>query len=145
LEVPSEASGEIERMKAVLDTNAYTAWKRGNAGVGALVRRAQGVVLSSVVVGELLFGFRCGTRFERNRRELEDFLASPYVTLLPVTLDTADRFSRIAAALRQRGRPIPTNDVWIAAHAMETGGDLVSFDAHFAHVDGLVWIDPSRS
>ena len=49
----------------------------------------------------------------------------------------ADRYARIAASLRATGRAIPTNDVWIAAQAMETGADLVSADGHFAHVDGI--------
>ena len=53
--------------------------------------------------------------------------------------DTAERYGVISAALRAKGRPIPANDVWIAAHAMETGADLVSADAHFEHVDGLAW------
>ena len=51
-----------------------------------------------------------------------------------------DRYARIAAALRAKGRPIPTNDVWIAAHAMETGADLVSADGHFEYVEGIVWV-----
>lgn len=59
--------------------------------------------------------------------------------LAPVTYATADRFGRVAAALRAKGRPIPTNDIWIAAHAMETGAELLSFDQHFAAIDGLVW------
>ena len=100
---------------------------------------------STVVAGELLFGFRNGTRFENNRKELEDFLASPYVTLLTVTLVTADRFGRIASFLRRKGRPLPTNDIWIAAHAMESGADLLSFDRHFEHVEGLAWIHPDQS
>ena len=53
---------------------------------------------------------------------------------------TADRYSRVMTALKAKGRPIPTNDVWIAAHAMETGADLVSADGHFEHVDGIVWV-----
>jgi tRNA(fMet)-specific endonuclease VapC len=131
-------------VNVALDTNAYTAWKAGHAGVTAHLRRAERVLLSSVVAGELLFGFRQGTRYERNRRELDEFLRSPYVALLKVGLVTADRFGRIATALRRKGRPIPTNDVWIAAHAMETGADLLSLDGHFAEIDGLAWIDPSR-
>jgi tRNA(fMet)-specific endonuclease VapC len=59
-----------------------------------------------------------------------------------VTLETADRFGRIAAALRRRGTPIPTNDVWIAAHAFESGAELLSFDRHFEQIDGLAWTDP---
>ena len=55
---------------------------------------------------------------------------------------TADRFGRIAAALREKGRPIPTNDVWIAAHAMESGAELITYDRHFGFIDGLVWTRP---
>lgn len=108
------------------------------------VRRAEQVLVSVVVAGELLFGFRNGTRHEANMRDLEDFLASPYVALLPVTLVTADRFGRIAASLRRKGKPLPTNDIWIAAHAMESGADLLSFDRHFEHVDGIAWIQPDE-
>jgi tRNA(fMet)-specific endonuclease VapC len=132
-------------VKVLLDTNAYTALFRGHEAVAARVRRATDVLLSSVVAGELLFGFRNGTRFESNRQELEDFLSSPYVTLLNVTMVTADRFGRIAASLRRKGRPLPTNDIWIAAHAMESGADLLSFDQHFEHVKGLAWIHPDQS
>jgi len=126
----------------MLDTNAYTALFRGHDGVASRVRRAEQVLVSAVVAGELLFGFRNGSRYDANREELEDFLSSPYVTLLPVTLVTADRFGRIAASLRRKGRPLPVNDIWIAAHAMETGADLLSFDRHFDEVDGLAWIQP---
>ena len=103
------------------------------------MRRADETLLPTVVAGELLYGFRCGTRFERNRAELEDFTSSPFVTVVPVTMDTADRFGRIAAALRAKGKPIPTNDIWIAAQAMETGAELLSFDRHYEAVEGLAW------
>ena len=56
---------------------------------------------------------------------------------MPVTRTTADRFGRIAAALRKAGKPIPTNDIWIAAHAFESGAELVTFDRHFEAVPGL--------
>lgn len=130
-------------MKVLLDTNAYTALLKGDAGVARVVRRSESVLVSTVVAGELLFGFRNGSRFEANRRQLEEFLANPYVSLLPVGLVTADRFGRLAAALRRKGTPLPTNDIWIAAHAMESGADLLSFDQHFGQVDGLSWIEPT--
>jgi len=126
-------------MKVLLDTNAYSAMMRGHAEVARLVRNAEQVVLSVVVIGELLFGFRLGARLRKNMDELETFVANPYVAVAAVTRTTADRFARIAAALRAKGRPIPTNDIWIAAHAMETGAELLSFDAHFEAVDGLAW------
>ena len=47
---------------------------------------------------------------------------------------------RIAASLRAKGRPIPANDIWIAAHALEAGADLVSYDRHFDQIDGLVLV-----
>lgn len=129
-------------MKVLLDTNAYSALFTGDPGVAARVRGAEQVLLSAVVAGELLFGFRNGTRYEANRQDLERFLASPYVSFLPVTLVTAERFGRIAAALRRKRRPLPTNDIWVAAHAMESGAELLSFDRHFAEVDGLAWAQP---
>lgn len=127
-------------MRILLDTNAYSALMRGHEEVADRVRRAERVVLSAVVAGELLLGFRLGARLKKSTAELEAFLDNPYVSLVPVTPTTADRFARIAAALRARGRSIPTNDIWIAAHAMETGAELLSFDAHFEAIDGLAWV-----
>ena len=131
-------------MKVLLDTNAYTALFRGHAGVARIVRQAEEVLLSPIVAGELLFGFRHGTRYEANRRELDAFLDNPFVRRLDLTMVTADRFGRLAAALRKKGRPVPSNDLWIAAHAMETGADLLSFDRHFAEIDGLAWVLPEE-
>ena len=127
-------------MRILLDTNAYSALMRGHHEVADRVRRAERIVLSTVVAGELLLGFRLGTRLKKNMAQLDAFLDNPYVSLLPVTLTTADRFARIGAALRARGRPIPTNDIWIAAHAMEIGAELLSFDEHFEAIEGLAWV-----
>ncbi len=126
-------------MRVLLDTNVYSAMMRGHPRVIHRIRNAEEVILSGIVAGELLLGFRAGSRFSRNLDDLEKFLANPFVTFLPITLTTADRFSRIAAALRKKGAPLPTNDIWIAASAMETGAELLSFDRHFEHIDGLVW------
>jgi tRNA(fMet)-specific endonuclease VapC len=60
------------------------------------------------------------------------------VRFVPVTRDTADRYGRIMASLREKGRPIPTNDVWIAAHGLQTGAAVLTADRHFEQVDGLV-------
>jgi len=127
-------------MKLLLDTNAYVALMRDHAGVAGRVRRAERVFLSAVVAGELIFGFRNGSRYEKNMSDLEAFLDNRHVEFLPVSLTTADRFGRIAASLRRRGTPLPTNDIWIAAHAIESGAELLSFDRHFEFIDGLVWI-----
>ena len=127
-------------MRVALDTSAYSALMRGHRDIASLVRRAEAVLLPAVVAGELLYGFRYGSRFEENAARLEAFLETPSVHLLAVTFVTADRFGRIATGLREKGTPIPTNDIWIAAQAMEEGADLVSSDAHFGLVEGLAWV-----
>ncbi len=132
-------------MKILLDTNAYSAIGRGHSGATEIMRRAKTLVVSTVMLGEVLAGFRHGSRASENLASLRRFVAQPRVHLLPVTWTTADRYSRIWTALRRKGKPIPTNDLWIAAHALETGADLISFDSHFEHVDGLVWVRPSIS
>ena len=126
-------------MKILLDSNAYSMLMRGHEQVAELVRRSENVLMSAVVLGELLFGFRRGSRFSQNMADLRSFLDSPYVSFAPIGPVTADRYSRIAASLRAKDRPIPTNDIWIAAHVMESGAELVSADDHFSHVDGIVW------
>ncbi|MDE2761814.1 MAG: type II toxin-antitoxin system VapC family toxin [Gemmatimonadota bacterium] len=127
-------------MRVLIDSNAYSQLMRGREQVSRIARDAEEILLSAVVLGELLYGFRHGSRHGRNVRGVRAFLDSPYVSLVPVGPTTADRYSRIAASLRAKTRPIPTNDVWIAAHAMETGADLVSAHRHFRHVDGIAWV-----
>ena len=127
-------------MRVLLDSNAYSRLMRGDEQAAAVARDATEVLMSAVVIGELLYGFRHGSRFDRNAADLRSFLDNPYVSFVPVGPVTADRYSRIAAGLRAKGSPIPTNDVWIAAHAMETGADLVSADRHFEAVDGIAWL-----
>ena len=127
-------------MRILLDSNAYSMLMRGDRQTSEVVRDATEILMSAVVIGELLYGFRNGSRFDRNAADLRSFLDNPYVSLVTVGPVTADRYSRIAATLRAKGTPIPTNDVWIAAHAMETGADLVSADRHFEVVDGIAWL-----
>ena len=132
-------------MRILLDTNAYTALVRGHPEIAGKVRDAQRVLFSAVVVGELLAGFRHGTKGRENRRILGEYLRNPYFENVPVTLETAERFCQVWAALRAKGRRIPTNDLWIAAQALETGAELISFDHHYAEVDGLLWTRPTAS
>ena len=102
-------------MRILLDSNAYSAFMRGNCEVRSMIQTAEEVLFSAVVVGEQLFGFRQGAHYERNLAELRSFLDRPYVSFVPVGPVTADRYSRVMSALKAKGRPIPTNDVWIAA------------------------------
>ena len=127
-------------MKILLDSSAYSHLKRGDRRIAEIVRGSEEILFSTIVIGELLYGFRNGSRLERNLQELQALLSSPYVTVMTVGFTTADRYAQIAASLRAKGRPIPANDIWIAAHALEAGADLVSCDRHFEQVDGLALV-----
>jgi predicted nucleic acid-binding protein len=126
-------------MTAVLiDTNAYAAFKQGVPDALTIIQRASQLVMSSVVLGELLAGFAVGTRDARNRAELQQFLASPRSIIAVIDAPTAHVYADVYRRLRAKGHPIPTNDLWIAATALERGIALFSYDAHFSQVEGLV-------
>jgi len=125
----------------LFDTNAYTAFARGEAALLARLDRVERLLMSAVVVGELEYGFRNGNRYSANRASLDGFLAEPYVEFLPVTRDTTGRYGQVCAELQRRGRKIPANDAWIASHALEHGAELWTKDAHFAGVGGLAISD----
>jgi tRNA(fMet)-specific endonuclease VapC len=112
---------------------------QGSPQVAEAIRKASRVVFSTIVVGELLLGFRNGSRYRQYLDRLRSFLERPVVEVLPVSLVTAERFVIVTTALKKKGRSLPTSDVWIAAHAFESGAELLSFDLHFAHIDGLAW------
>lgn len=121
----------------LLDTNAYVAFKRGHPQALSAVQNAPTIALNPVVLGELLSGFAAGDREKANRDELAEFLASPRVSVLPMGYATAEQYATVFRTLRTVGTPIPTNDMWIAASAIEYGIDLLSYDAHFQAVGGL--------
>jgi len=126
-------------VRILLDTNAYSSLMRGSRDLILQVHRSKRVFLSTIVVGELLYGFFHGSRREDNLRRLSEFLQNSRVSVVPVGFATAELFGRISADLRRNGSLIPSNDIWIAAHAMETESSLLSYDPHFERVEGLDW------
>ena len=123
--------------KILLDTNAYVRFLRGDEKVMTYLAQADSVCMSVFVLGELYAGFRAGGKERNNRQILERFLLKPTVTVLEATIETADIFGLIMASLKKSGNPIPINDVWIAAHALETGSILLTYDDNFAAIPGL--------
>lgn len=121
----------------LLDTNAYTAFMLGDAAVVEVVAHAERLCLNSVVLGELLGGFAAGTREAKNRAELARFLDSPCVEVVQISAQTAVSYALVYCGLRRKRQPIPTNDLWIAASALEHGAGLLTLDAHFMQIDGL--------
>ena len=128
-------------MNVLLDTSAYSALCRGNQAILDVVRQSETIALPAVVLGELHSGFRAGNRYKENTAQLTHFLSKPSVRVLHVTEETALRYAEVDVYLRKRGRPIPRNDVWIAASALEHGLQLLTLDVHFREVP-LLLIQP---
>jgi len=124
--------------KLMIDTSAYAAFKRGHPETKSQIRKAAAILIPTVVLGELLAGFEAGNRRETNRSELTEFLNNARVSVAPVLESTAERYARIYAYLRKHGRPIPTNDLWIAASTMEHSAVLLTADAHFLHLPQIL-------
>ena len=129
-------------MKVSLDANAYSMLRRGGRSLEQCLAEADEVYISAVVLGEIHAGFLMGTRHEENLAALDEFLSLPGTEVIPVTRSIAERYGVIVQQLKQQGTPIPTNDIWIAATALETGTRLVSYDSHFQHVPGLIVLAP---
>lgn len=117
-----------------LDTSAYGNFRRGESRVVEHLDRAEWVGVPSVVIGELRAGFLIGSRTDENIDELEEFLRHPSVEVVVVDENVAQIYGEIFSDLRARGRPLPTNDIWIAASAARAGATLLTFDAHFREV-----------
>lgn len=124
--------------KLMIDTSAYAQFKRGHSEAISYIQRAPIILLPAIVLGELWGGFEIGTRRSENREELDAFMASPRVSVAPVVSETGDRYARIYAYLRSNGRPVPTNDLWIAASAMEHSATLLTADTHFLHIPQII-------
>ena len=121
-------------MRLLVDTFAYSAFMRGHAGITSSLQRADEIVVNAIVLGELAAGFIKGRRRRRNQEELSRFLSSPRVKAVDVTEETAERYGVILNSLWKAGTPIPTNDIWIAASAMEHGLQILTTDAHYQKV-----------
>ena len=124
-------------MRVALDSNRYTDYCRGDERAVEVLRAAARIHLPLIVLGELRAGFAHGSRRETNERILTRFLSSPRVQVIEPDEQTTHFYADVYAGLRKRGRPIPTNDIWIAALVIQH--DLVLFDrdSDFDHVPQL--------
>ena len=129
-------------MRVCLDTNAYSALMRNQSGIQRCLEEATLIYLPTVVLGELYAGFNLGSRYAENCSDLDAFLELPGVEVVSPNREVAERYGYLVLDLRRQGTPIPTNDLWIAATTLETGARLVSYDAHFQQVPGLIVISP---
>jgi len=123
--------------RLLIDTNIYSYALRGDNDVVEILRKAEEIGFSVISIGELLTGFKGGGKEQKNREELENFLDSPRVVVYSVNEDTSEFYAEILNNLRQIGRPVPTNDIWIAAVAFQNGLRLFTKDIYFKAIAGL--------
>lgn len=121
-------------MRILLDTSAYSAFMRGRQEIKEALQLADSIAVNPIVLGELQAGFRHGRHSEKNRNTLRQFLSSPRVHVVSMDEETAERYAVILNGLWMIGRPIPTNELWIAASAMQYGLTILTTDAHFTHI-----------
>ncbi len=121
----------------LIDTNIYSHALRGNSDVVDRLRKMDSIGFSVISIGELLYGFKRGVKEKKNREQLEDFLDSPRVVTYCIDEETCEFYAEILNNLKSIGKPIPTNDIWIASAAFQHGLKLFTKDQHYQSIPGL--------
>lgn len=124
--------------RILIDTNAYVSFKANETNTVSMFQKVDYIGIDITVLAELLAGFKRGRKEKSNRADLEAFINTPRVEIINHDLYTAEFYAKIYLDLKKKGKPIPTNDIWIAAVAMQHSLALVSYDKHFSAVEGLV-------
>ena len=119
----------------ILDTNALSAFVDGEPDVGAILGLQHRAAIPVIVLGE----FRYGIQSSRHRKTYEEWLENHlrHFDLLAITAETTVPYASLRAALKRSGRPIPANDAWIAALAMQHRLPILSRDEHFDTLSGV--------
>jgi len=118
-------------MNILLDTHFYSAFCKGDESAVRIIQRARKIFIPFAALAELRTGFLCGTTARKNESSLTIFLNSDRVKVLYPDENTPHQFAAVFAQLRLLGKPIPTNDIWIAALAIQHDLILCSNDRHF--------------
>lgn len=123
----------------ILDTNSFSAAADGDSALQRILAEANTAAVPVIVLGE----FRFGIRQSRHRMRYESWLLEsiPNYRVLAVDIETAEHYAEIRGELKRSGRPIPANDLWIAALARQHTLPLLTRDQHFDAVPGLRRVD----
>ena len=123
---------------AVIDTNVLIECFQNNQSISEAISQYDRILICPAVLGEFKAGIDVNTRRGKKVKALlDEFLDDPAVAIVPCTDETADYYARIFRTLKGNGTPLPTNDMWIAAAALEHGAAVLSSDGHFSHVPML--------
>ena len=124
--------------KIIIDTNIYSEFKRNNREIVEILQSVEYIGISTTVLGEIYSGFGIGRKQKQKNDELELFLDSPCVHFLSLDEITAETYAIVFKQLKSKGKPIPTNDIWIVATAMQHRLSLLTLDKHFDNIAGLL-------
>ncbi len=119
----------------LLDTNAIVALQKNDPAFLALLQQGDDLFIPTVVIGELYYGAANSGRVAENTKVIDDLVA--WNVILACDTVTAKHYGQIRHQLRVKGRPLPENDIWIAAVAIQHGLTVVTRDAHFQEIAGL--------
>lgn len=121
--------------KVLLDTNIISALLKGEVSVANHIDNAAEVYLSSIVIGELVYGAAYSVKVEQNMANIKQLLTAYKV--LNIDHETSLVYGKIKAELRKKGAPIPENDIWIASSAIQHKLKLSTRDKHFLQINDL--------
>ena len=128
--------------KLAVDTNAVIVYREGVLEVCDLIEGADRILLPVIVLGELLYGAANSARPQENEQAVRRFLTQS--VLIPIDASIAARYATVRLRLKEIGRPIPENDIWVAAACLELDVTLLSQDTYFEHIPGLRLINWTR-
>jgi len=125
-------------VRVALDTNRLTDLFRGDATLAELLETCEEVWIPLFVLAEIKAGFYGGTRQHQNETLLRKLLAKATVAVLLPSRETTEHYARLFVQLKRAGTPVPDNDLWIAALALQHDLTLITRDQHFQHIPQLL-------
>jgi tRNA(fMet)-specific endonuclease VapC len=125
-------------VRVALDTNRLTDLFQGDLALAKWLGTCDEVWIPLFVLGEIKAGFQGGTQHSRNENLLREFLSKETVSVLLPSRETAEQYARLFVQLKRAGTPVPDNDLWIAALALEHDLVLITRDKHFQHIPQLI-------
>jgi tRNA(fMet)-specific endonuclease VapC len=125
-------------MRVALDTNRLTDLFQGDAALAERLGSCEEIWIPLFVLGEIKAGFHGGAQQHRNEILLQKLLAKPTVGVLLPGRETAEHYARLFVQLKRAGTPVPDNDLWIAALALEHDLVLITRDRHFQRIPQLL-------
>jgi len=125
-------------IRVALDTNRLTDLFRGDSELAVQLGACAEIWIPLIVLGEIKAGFYGGSAHRQNEILLNRMLAKPAIGILSPTRETAEQYARLFVQLKKAGTPIPDNDLWIAALALEHDLTLITWDKHFRYIPQLL-------